>query len=109
MRKGILSPTTAAAVMTLGLTACGGDGATTAAPSDAASLRKRVRPRCRRRARSGSSCRTASPPPAGDRGPSVSRGGLQGRGRRADIQNAQGDKSKFQTIADHMINKASTS
>ena len=37
MRKGILSLTAAAAVMTLGLTACGSDGATTAAPSDAAS------------------------------------------------------------------------
>ncbi|GLW07720.1 sugar ABC transporter substrate-binding protein [Microtetraspora sp. NBRC 13810] len=99
MRKGILSLTAAAAAMTLGLAACGGEsGDTTAAPGD------------------GSSTQAAAPGKVGvilpdskssDRWETADRKYLEeafkAAGVQYDIQNAQNDKNAFQTIADQMI------
>ncbi|WP_326824156.1 sugar ABC transporter substrate-binding protein [Streptosporangium sp. NBC_01756] len=105
MRKGILSLTAAAAVMTLGLTACGDDSGTTTAQSS-------------------SSAPAASQAAAGKVGVILPDSKSSARWETADrkyleeafkaagvaydIQNAQGDKTQFQTIADQMITNGAT-
>jgi D-xylose transport system substrate-binding protein len=107
MRKGILSLTTAAAVMTLGLTACGGDGATTAAPSDAASSGSASAP-----AAAGKVGVILPDSKSSARWETADRKYLEEAFKAAgvayDIQNAQGDKTQFQTIADQMITNGAT-
>ncbi|MEV6859563.1 substrate-binding domain-containing protein [Streptosporangium subroseum] len=108
MRKGILSLTTAAAVMTLGLTACGGDGATTAAPSDAASSGSASAPA----AVAGKVGVILPDSKSSARWETADRKYLEEAFKAAgvayDIQNAQGDKTQFQTIADQMITNGAT-
>ncbi|AWS45415.1 sugar ABC transporter substrate-binding protein [Streptosporangium sp. 'caverna'] len=108
MRKGILSLTTAAAVMTLGLTACGSDGATTAAPSDAASSGSASAPA----AVAGKVGVILPDSKSSARWETADRKYLEEAFKAAgvayDIQNAQGDKTQFQTIADQMITNGAT-
>ena len=64
----------------------------------------------RRPARSASSCRTPRARPAGSTDDlKFLKAAFEAAGVDADIQNAQGDKSPFQTIADGMIPAASRS
>ncbi|HEY9522764.1 MAG TPA: sugar ABC transporter substrate-binding protein, partial [Thermopolyspora sp.] len=97
MRKGILSLAAAAAALSLGLTACGGnDGDTSAeqgsaAPSSAAAKVGKIGvilPDSKSSARWETADRKYLTE------------AFQAAGVEADIQNAQGDKNAFQTIAD---------
>ncbi|GAA3429812.1 sugar ABC transporter substrate-binding protein [Streptosporangium sandarakinum] len=106
MRKGILSLTAAAALLTFGLAACGDDGATTAAPDGAASS-------------AGAGAKAAGKvgvilpdSKSSARWETADRKYLEEAFKAAgvayDIQNAQGDKTQFQTIADQMITNGAT-
>ncbi len=106
MRKGILSLTASAAALALGLTACGGDGGSTTTS-------------------------TSSSAPAAEASQAVGKIGVilpdskssarwetadrkyleeafKAAGVAYDIQNAQNDKTAFQTIADQMITNGAT-
>jgi ABC-type xylose transport system, periplasmic component len=105
MRKGILSLAAAAAALSLGLTACGGnDGDTSAeqgsaAPSSAAAKVGKIGvilPDSKSSARWETADRKYLTE------------AFQAAGVEADIQNAQGDKNAFQTIADQMITNGAT-
>ncbi|GAA4559680.1 sugar ABC transporter substrate-binding protein [Planotetraspora kaengkrachanensis] len=99
MRKGILTIGATVAALSLGLTACGGDdGGTTAAPSGApaasgASIGKIgvILPDSKSSARWETADRK------------YLKEAFDAAGVESDIQNAQGDKTAFQTIADQMI------
>ncbi|MET8156870.1 substrate-binding domain-containing protein [Sphaerisporangium sp. NPDC005289] len=107
MRKGILGLTAAAAALSLGLTACGGDsGDSGAAPSGSAPAS------------------SAAAKPAGKIGVILPDSkssprwetadhkyleeAFKAAGVEYDIQNAQNDKTAFQTIADQMITNGAT-
>ncbi|MFE3453836.1 sugar ABC transporter substrate-binding protein [Nonomuraea sp. NPDC059194] len=108
MRKGILSLTAAAAATTLGLTACGGDsGGTTqagpaqssAAPASSAAAAGKIGvilPDSKSSARWETADRK------------YLEEAFKAAGVAYDIQNAQGDKNAFQTIADQMITNGAT-
>jgi D-xylose transport system substrate-binding protein len=109
MRKGILSLTTAAAVMTLGLTACGGDGDTTAAPSDAAPAGSASAAPAAVAGKVGvilPDSKSSARWETADR--KYLEEAFKAAGVAYDIQNAQGDKTQFQTIADQMITNGAT-
>ncbi|MFD2350370.1 sugar ABC transporter substrate-binding protein [Nonomuraea ferruginea] len=107
MRKGILSLTAAAAALTLGLTACGGRrrsdlhddlGRGFGGGFTAGRRQDRRHPARQQVVRT-----------LGDGRPEVPAGGLRGpAGVEYDIQNAQNDKTAFQTIADQMITNGAT-
>ncbi|GAA3025202.1 sugar ABC transporter substrate-binding protein [Streptosporangium longisporum] len=105
MRKGILSMTTAAAVMTLGLAACGSEEPTTAAPSGAPSAAASS-------AAAGKIGVILPDSKSSARWETADRKYLEEAFKAAgvayDIQNAQGDKTQFQTIADQMITNGAT-
>ncbi|MEU4544400.1 sugar ABC transporter substrate-binding protein [Nonomuraea dietziae] len=108
MRKGILSLTAAVAATTLGLTACGGDsGGTTqaspaqssAAPASSAAAAGKIGvilPDSKSSARWETADRK------------YLEEAFKAAGVAYDIQNAQGDKNAFQTIADQMITNGAT-
>ncbi|MER5425868.1 sugar ABC transporter substrate-binding protein [Streptosporangium roseum] len=104
MRKGILSLTAAAAAMTLGLTACGGEsGDTTTAQNSAAPAESKaagkigvILPDSKSSARWETADRK------------YLEEAFKAAGVAYDIQNAQGDKTQFQTIADQMITNGAT-
>ncbi|GAA5080324.1 D-xylose transport system substrate-binding protein [Thermocatellispora tengchongensis] len=104
MRKGILSLTAAAAAMTLGLTACGGEsGDTTSAEQGGATSQPSatgkigvILPDSKSSARWETADRK------------YLEEAFKAAGIPADIQNAQGDKTAFQTIADQMITNGAT-
>ncbi|MEU7892478.1 substrate-binding domain-containing protein [Nonomuraea sp. NPDC049152] len=108
MRKGILSLTAVAAATTLGLTACGGDsGGTTqaspaqssAAPASSAAATGKIGvilPDSKSSARWETADRK------------YLEEAFKAAGVAYDIQNAQGDKNAFQTIADQMITNGAT-
>ncbi|GIH69508.1 sugar ABC transporter substrate-binding protein [Sphaerimonospora thailandensis] len=103
MRKGILS-IGAAAVLTLGLTACGGEsGDTSAQSTDAASAAP---------AKAGKVGVILPDSKSSARWETADRKYLEeafkAAGVEYDIQNAQGDKTQFQTIADQMITDGAT-
>ncbi|WP_067183487.1 sugar ABC transporter substrate-binding protein [Microtetraspora niveoalba] len=99
MRKGILSIAAAAAALSLGLTACGGDdGDTTAQAGDASSASS---------AKPGKIGVILPDSKSSARWETADRKYLEeaftAAGVAHEIQNAQGDKNSFQTIADQMI------
>ncbi|WP_433500503.1 sugar ABC transporter substrate-binding protein [Sphaerimonospora sp. CA-214678] len=106
MRKGILSIGAAAAALTLSLTACGGesgdtsaqstDAAASAAPSKAAGKIGVILPDSKSSARWETADRK------------YLQEAFEAAGVEYDIQNAQGDKNQFQTIADQMITNGAT-
>ncbi|MEU6428339.1 sugar ABC transporter substrate-binding protein [Microbispora sp. NPDC046973] len=106
MRKGILSIGAAAAALTLGLTACGGESGdtsaqTSGAPSAAAGDAKPgkigvILPDSKSSARWETADRK------------YLEEAFKTAGVQYDIQNAQGDKTAFQTIADQMITNGAT-
>ncbi|MFC4113507.1 sugar ABC transporter substrate-binding protein [Nonomuraea zeae] len=102
MRKGILSLTAAAAALALGLTACGGDsGQTTTSTSSASASAKTgkigvILPDSKSSARWETADRK------------YLEEAFKAAGVQYDIQNAQNDKTAFQTIADQMITNGAT-
>jgi len=105
MRKGILSIGAAAAALSLGLTACGGDNGDTgaqgsAAPSTAAAAKPGKIGVILPDSKSSARWETA------DR--KYLTEAFKAAGVESDIQNAQGDKSQFQTIADQMMTNGAT-
>ncbi|MEV0145694.1 MULTISPECIES: substrate-binding domain-containing protein [unclassified Nonomuraea] len=103
MRKGILSTTAAAAALALGLTACGGDGgqSTTDASAQASPQQKIgkigvILPDSKSSARWETADRK------------YLEEAFKAAGVQYDIQNAQNDKTAFQTIADQMMTNGAT-
>ncbi|MEW9549427.1 sugar ABC transporter substrate-binding protein [Nonomuraea sp. NPDC050783] len=104
MRKGILSLTAAAAALALGLTACGGDSGQTSssassAPASAAAKAGKIGvilPDSKSSARWETADRK------------YLEEAFKAAGVAYDIQNAQNDKTAFQTIADQMITNGAT-
>ncbi|MDR8411001.1 substrate-binding domain-containing protein [Nonomuraea sp. 3-1Str] len=103
MRKGILSTTAAAAALALGLTACGGDGgqSTTGATAQASPQQKTgkigvILPDSKSSARWETADRK------------YLEEAFKAAGVQYDIQNAQNDKTAFQTIADQMMTNGAT-
>src|SRR5690606_5993621 len=101
MRKGILAIGAAAAALSLGLTACGGQSGDTAAQGDGASTAKPgkigvILPDSKSSARWETADRK------------YLQEAFEAAGVEYDIQNAQGDKTQFQTIADQMITNGAT-
>ncbi|MFI6786997.1 sugar ABC transporter substrate-binding protein [Nonomuraea sp. NPDC050383] len=103
MRKGILSTTAAAAALALGLTACGGDGgqSTTDATAQASPQQKTgkigvILPDSKSSARWETADRK------------YLEEAFKAAGVQYDIQNAQNDKTAFQTIADQMMTNGAT-
>ncbi|GGL26541.1 sugar ABC transporter substrate-binding protein [Planomonospora parontospora] len=107
MRKGILSLSAAAAAMTLGLTACGGEGGDTSAQSSTAPSGAASQP-----AAAGKVGVILPDSKSSARWETADRKYLEEAFKAAgvayDIQNAQGDKNQFQTIADQMITNGAT-
>ncbi|GIH76613.1 sugar ABC transporter substrate-binding protein [Planobispora longispora] len=105
MRKGILSLTAAAAAMTLGLTACGSEGGDTGAQASPA-------PGESKPAAAGKIGVILPDSKSSARWETADRKYLEEAFKAAgvayDIQNAQGDKTQFQTIADQMITNGAT-
>lgn len=103
MRKGILSLTAAAAAMTLGLTACGGESGDTTSTTDGGATQE---------AKAGKIGVILPDSKSSARWETADRKFLQeaftAAGIEHDIQNAQGDKNQFQTIADQMITNGAT-
>ncbi|QYC43602.1 D-xylose-binding periplasmic protein precursor [Nonomuraea coxensis DSM 45129] len=105
MRKGILSLTAAAAALALGLTACGGDSGqtTTSTSSESASAPA---------AKAGKIGVILPDSKSSARWETADRKYLEeafkAAGVEYDIQNAQNDKTAFQTIADQMITNGAT-
>ncbi|MFB4281837.1 sugar ABC transporter substrate-binding protein [Nonomuraea sp. MTCD27] len=103
MRKGILSLTAAAAALALGLTACGGDsGQTTTSTSSATASAAKAGKIGVILPDSKSSARWET----ADR--KYLEEAFKAAGVQYDIQNAQNDKTAFQTIADQMITNGAT-
>jgi D-xylose transport system substrate-binding protein len=99
MRKGILSLTAASAALLLGLTACGGSSSDSKSGSTAAAKKPKIGvilPDSKSSAR----WETADRKYLGE--------AFKAAGVDYDIQNAQGDKTAFQTIADQMITNGAT-
>ncbi|MFC4531882.1 sugar ABC transporter substrate-binding protein [Sphaerisporangium dianthi] len=105
MRKGILGLTAAAAALSLGLTACGGDsGGTEAAPSGAASSSEAAKP-----GKIGVILPDSKSSPRWETADhKYLEEAFKTAGVAYDIQNAQNDKTAFQTIADQMITNGAT-
>ncbi|WP_055481227.1 substrate-binding domain-containing protein [Sphaerimonospora mesophila] len=105
MRKGILSIGAAAAALTLGLTACGGESGDTSAQSTDAASAAPAKP-------AGKIGVILPDSKSSARWETADRKYLQeafeAAGVEYDIQNAQGDKNQFQTIADQMITNGAT-
>ncbi|MEV4106298.1 substrate-binding domain-containing protein [Nonomuraea sp. NPDC049695] len=103
MRKGILSLTATAAALALGLTACGGDsGQTTSTTSTSASAAAKAGKIGVILPDSKSSARWET----ADR--KYLEEAFKAAGVAYDIQNAQNDKTAFQTIADQMVTNGAT-
>ncbi|MFI7698909.1 sugar ABC transporter substrate-binding protein [Nonomuraea sp. NPDC049480] len=103
MRKGILSMTAAAAALALGLTACGGDsGQTTTSTSSATASAAQAGKIGVILPDSKSSARWET----ADR--KFLEEAFKAAGVQYDIQNAQNDKTAFQTIADQMVTNGAT-
>jgi D-xylose transport system substrate-binding protein len=105
MRKGIFTLAAGAAALSLGLTACGGDsGETSAQGGDAPSASAAAKP--------GKIGVILPDSKSSARWETADRKYLteafQAAGVEFDIQNAQGDKNQFQTIADQMITNGAT-
>ncbi|MEV6982774.1 substrate-binding domain-containing protein [Sphaerisporangium sp. NPDC051017] len=107
MRKGILGLTAAAAALTLGLTACGGSdsGDTSAAPSSGgASTSSEAKP-----GKIGVILPDSKSSPRWETADhKFLEEAFKAAGVAYDIQNAQNDKTAFQTIADQMITNGAT-
>ncbi|WP_182874261.1 sugar ABC transporter substrate-binding protein [Microbispora sp. H10670] len=107
MRKGILSIGAAAAALTLGLTACGGESGDTSAQSGSSAA-----PSAADNAKAGKIGVILPDSKSSARWETADRKYLEEAFKTAgvqyDIQNAQGDKSAFQTIADQMITNGAT-
>ncbi|MEU9884312.1 substrate-binding domain-containing protein [Sphaerisporangium sp. NPDC051011] len=107
MRKGILGLTAAAAALTLGLTACGGSdsGDTSAAPSSGgASPSSEAKP-----GKIGVILPDSKSSPRWETADhKFLEEAFKAAGVAYDIQNAQNDKTAFQTIADQMITNGAT-
>ncbi|MEU8195824.1 sugar ABC transporter substrate-binding protein [Microbispora amethystogenes] len=107
MRKGILSIGAAAAALTLGLTACGGESGDTSADSGSSAA-----PSAAGDAKAGKIGVILPDSKSSARWETADRKYLEEAFKTAgvqyDIQNAQGDKSAFQTIADQMITNGAT-
>lgn len=100
MRKGILSLTAAAAALTLGLTACGGQSGDTTSAQNSGS----AAPSAAKAAKVGvilPDSKSSARWETADR--KYLEEAFKAAGVEYDIQNAQGDKNAFQTIADQMI------
>ncbi|MBB6349270.1 sugar ABC transporter substrate-binding protein [Nonomuraea muscovyensis] len=103
MRKGILSMTAAAAALALGLTACGGDsGQTTTGATAQGSPQQKAGKVGVILPDSKSSARWET----ADR--KYLEEAFKAAGVQYDIQNAQNDKTAFQTIADQMMTNGAT-
>ncbi|MGP3956426.1 sugar ABC transporter substrate-binding protein [Nonomuraea sp. 3N208] len=102
MRKGILSLTAAAAALALGLTACGGDSGQTTSTSAATATAAKAGKIGVILPDSKSSARWET----ADR--KYLEEAFKAAGVQYDIQNAQNDKTAFQTIADQMITNGAT-
>ncbi|MEW9530288.1 sugar ABC transporter substrate-binding protein [Microbispora sp. NPDC049125] len=105
MRKGILGLTAAAAALSLGLTACGGDdGGTTGTQSSGSASAPAAKP--------GKIGVILPDSKSSPRWESADHKFLEEAFKTAgvayDIQNAQNDKTAFQTIADQMITNGAT-
>jgi D-xylose transport system substrate-binding protein len=105
MRKGILSLTAAAAVLALGLTACGGNSGPTSSTSSASSSASSSQ-------KAGKIGVILPDSKSSARWETADRKYLEEAFKAAgvayDIQNAQNDKTAFQTIADQMITNGAT-
>ncbi|MBG0830824.1 substrate-binding domain-containing protein [Planomonospora sp. ID67723] len=106
MRKGILSLTAAAAAMTLGLTACGGEGGDTNAQTSAAPSGAASQPAAGKVGVILPDSKSSARWETADR--KYLEEAFKTAGVAYDIQNAQGDKNQFQTIADQMITNGAT-
>jgi D-xylose transport system substrate-binding protein len=104
MRKGILGLTAAAAALSLGLTACGGDDGGTTGTQSSASASAATKP--------GKIGVILPDSKSSPRWESADHKFLEEAFKTAgvayDIQNAQNDKTAFQTIADQMITNGAT-
>ncbi|MEV0631239.1 sugar ABC transporter substrate-binding protein [Nonomuraea wenchangensis] len=104
MRKGILSLTAAAAALALGLTACGGDSGQTSTSTTSESATAA--------AKAGKIGVILPDSKSSARWETADRKYLEeafkAAGVEYDIQNAQNDKTAFQTIADQMITNGAT-
>ncbi|MFF4618046.1 sugar ABC transporter substrate-binding protein [Nonomuraea jabiensis] len=107
MRKGILSLTAAAATLALGLTACGGNSGQTNASTSSASASASAPA-----AKAGKVGVILPDSKSSARWETADRKYLEeafkAAGVQYDIQNAQNDKTAFQTIADQMITNGAT-
>ncbi|MDH2424265.1 substrate-binding domain-containing protein [Sphaerisporangium sp. TRM90804] len=105
MRKGILGLTAAAAALSLGLTACGGDAGESATPQNSGSASAPA-------AAAGKIGVILPDSKSSPRWETADRKYLEeafkAAGVQYDIQNAQNDKTAFQTIADQMITNGAT-
>ncbi|MEV4574318.1 substrate-binding domain-containing protein [Nonomuraea jabiensis] len=108
MRKGILSLTAAAATLALGLTACGGNSGQTNASTSSTSSASASAPA----AKAGKIGVILPDSKSSARWETADRKYLEeafkAAGVQYDIQNAQNDKTAFQTIADQMITNGAT-
>ncbi len=107
MRKGILSLTASAAALALGLTACGGDGgSTTTSTSSSAPAAEASQQAAGKIGVILPDSKSSARWETADR--KYLEEAFKAAGVAYDIQNAQNDKTAFQTIADQMITNGAT-
>ncbi|MBP2707084.1 sugar ABC transporter substrate-binding protein [Microbispora sp. RL4-1S] len=106
MRKGILSIGAAAAALSLGLTACGGNSGETTADSGSSSAASSAPAKVGKIGVILPDSKSSARWETADR--KYLKEAFDAAGVESDIQNAQGDKSAFQTIADQMITNGAT-
>jgi D-xylose transport system substrate-binding protein len=106
MRKGILSLTAAAAALALGLTACGGEGGQTGTTATSSAQSSQSAQKAGKVGVILPDSKSSVRWETADR--KYLEEAFKAAGVAYDIQNAQNDKTAFQTIADQMITNGAT-
>ncbi|WP_219467379.1 sugar ABC transporter substrate-binding protein [Nonomuraea rhizosphaerae] len=106
MRKGILSLTASAAALALGLTACGSDSGPTTGSTSSASASASASQKAGKIGVILPDSKSSARWETADR--KYLEEAFKAAGVEYDIQNAQNDKTAFQTIADQMITNGAT-
>ncbi|MER7501741.1 sugar ABC transporter substrate-binding protein [Nonomuraea pusilla] len=106
MRKGILTMTAAAAALALGLTACGGESGQTSTTSSASAQQPQQSQKPGKIGVILPDSKSSARWETADR--KYLEEAFKAAGVEYDIQNAQNDKTAFQTIADQMITNGAT-